>query len=390
MEVYILDDLYRRVTVIEKFESLIWTERYSAYGDFEMDVFSTLENRNQFVTGTLLCLQGSYRIMVVETIEDTTDDNGVALIKLTGNSLEAILDSRFARSNMTDNTTDLPKWLLDGPPADICGDMYRDICIYGVVDVADIIPNITEGSIFPAGTIPFPDTSINYAVDPSTLYAAIQTLCVTYLMGFRFVRNFETSEIHFDVYMGSDRTLHQTVSPPVVFSPDLGNLQNTSQLKSIAPYKNVAYVLSPVGTEIVYALEANSSTSGFDRKVLFINADDITDTDPDVASAQMIQRGNEQLALSRKILVFDGEVTEASSYLYGRDYGLGDLVSLKSIDGDTNDMLVTEQIFVSDAQGDRSYPTLVQGQEITPGSWLALPPSEAWEDVPDDQTWSNQ
>ena len=59
MEVYILDSLLRRVQTVEKFESLVWTERYSAWGDFEIHIVSTLENRNRFIPGVQLAIMES-------------------------------------------------------------------------------------------------------------------------------------------------------------------------------------------------------------------------------------------------------------------------------------------------------------------------------------------
>jgi len=379
MEVYILDSLYRRQTVVDKFESLIWTERYSAYGDFELHLHSTLENRNLFPAGTKFAINESYRVMIVETVEDSTDDNGIKILKLTGRSLEAILDSRLARGSMDDLTTD-PKWILTGTPVEIATQIFHDICVTGILQASDVIPLVTEGSIFPDDTIPAPVDVISYEIDPKTVYTAEKDLCDQYLLGFRLVRNFDTSQLYFDIYTGSDRTTHQSVLPSVLFSPELDNLQDTSELTSTAAYKNVAYVLSPVGTEIVYADGADSSTTGFERQVLIVQADDITDTDPPTASALMIQRGIDELAKNRKTSAFDGEISQNSQYKYGVDYNLGDLVTLRNTDGAMNDMQVTEQIFVSDNQGDRSYPTLTVNQFVTPGSWLALPADKVWND----------
>jgi hypothetical protein len=221
---------------------------------------------------------------------------------------------------------------------------------------------------------------ITYEVDPKTVYTAEKDLCDQYLLGFRLVRNFDTSQLYFGIYTGSDRTTHQSVLPAVLFSSELDNLQNTSELTSSAAYKNVAYVLSPVGTEIVYAPEADSSVAGFSRQVLIVQADDITDPDPPTASAQMIRRGIDELAKYRKTSAFDGEISQNSQYKYGTDYNLGDLVTLRNASGVMNDMQVTEQIFVSDNQGDRSYPTLTVNQFVTPGSWLALPADKVWND----------
>jgi hypothetical protein len=379
MEVYILDSLYRRTDVVDRYESLIWTERFASVGDFELKLHSTLANRNRFVEGVKLAVLPSFRVMIVETVEDSTDADGQDILTIKGPSLESVLEQRLARSAMTDTTAN-PSWTLTGTPKDIATQMFHDICVTGVLDVGDKIPMINEGSIFPADTTPAPSDSITYVVDPDTLYNAEKTLCDQYLMGFRLIRNADTAQLWFDIYMGSDRTSHQFVLPAVIFSTGMENLQNTSELRSIVPYKNTAYVITPVGTRIVYPDDVDPTMSGFERRVLLVKADDITDTDPVVAQALMLQAGVAALAANRKVHAFDGEISQSSQYVYGTDYNLGDLVETRNADGVSNSMQVTEHIFVSDAQGVRSYPTLAVTQFIIPGSWIALPADRIWTD----------
>jgi hypothetical protein len=387
MEVYILDSLYRRIDVVDRYESLIWTERFSSAGDFELKVQSTLENRNRFTEGVKLAILESYYVMIVETVEDATNDEGQDILTIKGPSLESILDQRLARSAMNDTTTN-PSWTLTGTPKAIATQMFHDICVTGVLDPGDVIPLINEGSIFPADTTPAPSDTITYVVDPDTLYNAEKTLCDQYLMGFRLVRNGDLSQLWFDIYMGSDRTSHQTTLPAVVFSSGMANLQNTSELRSISTYKNAAYVITPVGTRIVYPADVDPTVNGFERRVLIVKADDITDTDPVAAQAAMLQRGVDELAKNRKIHAFDGEISQNSQYVYGVDYRLGDLVESRNSDGVSNSMQVTEHIFASDAQGVRSYPTLAVTQFIIPGSWAALPPGKIWNDYTT-ETWAD-
>lgn len=379
MEVYILDSLFRRSEVVDRYESLIWTERFSSAGDFELKLHSTLENRNRFVEGVKLAILASYRVMIVETVEDGIDTDGQQILTIKGPSLESVLDQRMARSAMDDTTTN-PSWVLTGTPKDIATQMFHDICVTGVLDVGDKISLINEGNIFTADTTPAPTDTITYTVDPDTLYNAEKTLCDQYLMGFRLVRNADTSKLWFDIYMGSDRTSHQTDFPAVIFSSGMGNLQNTSELRSVAVYKNAAYVITPVGTRIVYPDDVDTSISGFDRRVLIVNATDITDTDSTTAQALMLQRGIDELAKNRKLQAFDGEVSQNSEYVYGVDYNLGDLVETRNVDGVSNSMQVTEHIFASDAEGVRSYPTLAVTQFVTVGSWTALPAGKIWTD----------
>jgi hypothetical protein len=315
--------------------------------------------------------------MEIETVEKTKDPDGKQVLKAKGRSLEYILDNRLARGTMDDLTT-APKWTLTGLPKAIATQMFHDICVTGILDAGDIIPLIHEGSLFPPDTIPFPSDSITIEVDPSTLYSAIKNVCDLFSMGFRLLKNGDAGELWFDIYAGSDRTMRQTTLPAVVFSSDFGNLQNTTELTSSALYKNVAYVISPVGSEIVYAQDVDPAVNGFKRKMIMVKADDIKDTVPSVASAKMIQRGKEELAKNRMFSAFDGEVSHYSQYKYGVDYNLGDLVELQNDDGAMSDMRVNEQIFVSDQNGDRSYPTLTVDKFIPSGSWLAQPPAKEW------------
>lgn len=387
MDIYILDSLYRREVLVDKYVSLIWTERFSKWGDFELVLISNSANRSRFKTGLNITIQGSYRVMTIETIEETTNDQGEFLLTVKGRSLERIFENRIARAALSDLTAD-PKWIITDQPADIVRKLFHDICVTGVLDPGDIISGVTEASIFPVDTIPEPSEAITYEIDPKPLYIPMTELCDQYGMGFRLVRDIMNPQLYFDVYMGSDRTSKQTTLPAVIFSPTMENLHSPTELRSIAPMKNVAYVISPVGHEVVYPL-GMEAVEGFERHVLLVKADDITDTDPEVASAQMIQRGKEELAKNRAIRAFDGELRPNGQFIYQRDYYLGDLVEERSVSGTTSNMQVTEQIFASDGEGDRTYPTLSVNQFITPGSWAGWDVTEVWEDVDPDMEWDD-
>jgi hypothetical protein len=389
MEVYILDSLYRRNQVVDTFESLVWTERFSAFGDFILKLNSTLESRSRFVAGTHIAISESYRVMTVETVEDGDDSEGKRLLTLTGRSLERVNENRVARGTLGDLTT-TPKWVLTGTPGFIARKIFHDICVLGILDPGDVIPMVIEGTIFPDDTIDEPTDTVTYEIDPMTVYKAIKDICDVYNLGFRLVRNFDTSQLYWDVYSGSDRTTSQTDLPAVIFSPDLDNLQKTTELTTIALYKNVAYVFSPVGHEIVYPLDVDPSVEGFERRVLLVNATDITDEDAPTASAKMIQRGKDELAKNRRFSAFDGEIGGNSAYKYGRDYNLGDLVEMRKDEGVTNNMQVTEQIFVSDKEGERSYPTLTINKFITSGSWLSWDFNQVWEELGVEEYWADQ
>jgi hypothetical protein len=387
MDIYILDALLRRETLVDKYISLIWTERFAAYGDFEIHLESTQSNRTLFAKNALLACNTSNYIMQVKTVEDTADDDGNRVFIVKGLSFEIILENRAAFGILDDLTT-VPKWTITAPPATVARQIFHDICVTGILDEGDKIPYIVEGSFLPEDTIPEPVDPILAEITPQSVYSAIKSICDTWSLGFRLLRFGDASQIYFDIYSGSDRTTKQDILDAVVFTPELDNLQNTSELSSVDDYKNVAYVFSPAGVQVVYPPNVDPEIEGFDRHVLTVEADDITSDNPDVAAA-LKQRGLDELSKHRSFAAFDGEINPNSSYKYGVHYYLGDVVEVRNVDGVTNDMRVTEQIFVCDSEGERAYPTLSVNLFIDTGSWLSWKANQVWADLGPTEYWEN-
>lgn len=384
MEVYTLDDLLRRQAVFDQFESLIWTERFVEEGDFELVIRSTHESRGAFVTNTFLAMNESYRVMRVDTVEDSVDTDGKATLTVKGLSIESIFRDRVAQESLG-----ALKYPLVGTPANIARQVFADICVTKKLDINDGIPFYVPGNFFPTDTIGEPTAVVPMVLDPMTLYDALIKILKPYDLGFRLVRQFDTSKVYFNVYSGSDRTSSQSTLPAVVFSPDLENLQNTTALSTAAGAKNVAYVYSDYGNVKVYPLTVDPDVDGFERRILLVKADIEEGTPAPEAAALMTQIGEEELANHRAFSAFDGELNQHSTYRYGVDYQLGDLVELRNVDGATNNMRVTEQIFVSDSEGERSYPTLAINLFITPGSWIAWDYNQVWADLGPTEYWAD-
>lgn len=390
MELYTLDALNRREFVIDQFKSLIWTERWQTVGDFELHLASNFKNRSLLKPDTWLAMNLSNYVMRVESVEDDQNADGSSELIVKGRSIEAILMDRAAKDSLNDLTT-TPKWVLTGAPATVARLIFHNICVLGILDPGDIITGVVEGSYLPASTIAEPVDPITLNLDPTTVFDAIATqICATWELGLRLLRQDSTGQLYFEIYAGSDRTTAQTTLPAVVFAPQLDNLQNTKELTTINTSKNTAYVFSPAGSAIVYGAGVDPTVDGFERRVLVVDATDITSTTG--ITAALNQRGAQALAAARTNFLFDGEVSQQSQYTYGVDYNLGDLIEQQNIDGVASDMRVTEQIFAEDETGQKSYPTLVSNVVINSGSWLSWNNNKTWFDLDADTTdvWGNQ
>lgn len=388
MEWYTLDDELRRDTVIEGFESFIWTERYQDVGDFQIVIKSTIQSRSLLTEGTYLGMKESdRRVMVIDTISDDTDQNGERNLTITGSSLEKILDDRVAIAAFTDTTT-TPNWVITASAGDVCREVFTSICVDTILDAGDTIPFYHSGTLSDDGNLGEDDTEITVTISPDTVLNVIKQICATYFLGFRMVKDGDTGNIYFEIYVGDDHTSQQTTLTPVIFDPDIDNLEKISLLQSTASVKTVAYVIAANGAEMAFATGYDDAVSGAARRVLLVNSSNTGESGDDLNTALRTE-GLIALSAQREIYSFDGELPQTIPYVYGVDYKLGDLVEERNSSDYGSQMLVTEQIFVSDNTGERSYPTLVLKQTITPGTWSAWSISETWDDEDESVTWDN-
>ena len=390
MDLVLFDSALRPTTFIEGYISLIWTERYNEYGDFELELTETNPAANLLARGDMLGLGGSQRVMIVNTVERSMDDDGSITIKFSGLSLESLLGDRPAAKNWA-NAASLTWTFADKLPQNIMQELFDTVCRNPALDPADKFPMLGAGTITPPGTLELPDDPLTITLEAGDLYSHLLTIAKRFNLGFRTVRKDNVgapASMHFEIFVGDDRTSNQSARNAVIFAPNLENLLNTTQLTSDAGSKNIAYVFTKNGAGIVYDTGVSPSVAGVDRRVLLVNASDIETTGAAMDLA-IQRRGLEELAKYRTIHAFDGEIPQNGAYIYGTDYNLGDLVELRDETGYASEMLVTEQIFVEDGEGERSYPTLVLSTTVNPGSWLAWGSGLAWNEVDPTILWLN-
>lgn len=388
MDVFVLDDFLVRDAVIDSYFSCIWSERVASVGDFELVVQNTSEMKNLLAVGKRLAINVSKRVMIIETHDAQEDEEGRDVLTVSGRSLESILTERIAWVDPTAGSETNPKWLYADTPGFMARWIFYQSCVVGAMSPSDILPFYSAGSTYPVDTIPEYGDVVNFELEIGTVYERIKDICDQYKMGFRLYKGQDDSKLYFNVYQGNDRTTQQTTLDPVVFSPSLDNLAKIQELTSVENLRNVAFVYSKTKSIYVYADGSDANTSGLSRRVLLVDATSVEETTEPNLTRVLTQKGNEALSKNRSITAFDGEISQIDQYVYGLHYELGDLVEMQSGTGTTNNMRVTEQIFVSDENGTRSYPTLSVDLLITPGSWLAWDANEEWASATG--TWSEQ
>lgn len=406
MDIYLLDALLRPIDVVDEYISLIWSERWNTIGDFELVTLGKPSNRRRFVADTKISIPQSKRVMIIESVEDTVDVENGSILKIKGRCLNLMLEKRvLAEIDVFEPGRILPSFHTVGwNPIELLNLYFFDICYYNAISAGDNIPFVqTTGSLYPIENIPFDPEwgeSFEWASPPMSLYEALQKICTAYDIGFRFYKDPNASKLYFEGIMGSDRTSRQSDFMPVIFSQDMANLIDTTNLIDNSKYFNAVQVVYFYKDEFdndttlnafVEASELDFSEGGFDQKTKFLSVTQIPE-DMTLAEvpAYLIKLGEEELGRSRPVNVYDGEVAKNSMYVYEQDYILGDIVEVRGADGGTAYMRVVEQIFKSDSAGDAAYPSLITNSFVTPGTWASWKYDVEWSAMGSDEYWFNQ
>lgn len=352
MFLYLLNENFISLKVIDTFESLIWTERYNRCGDFEIYTPVDLELLDILIrkpdnVDYYIWLKDSEQQMIFETVKIVSDVETGSYMTISGRSLESLLDRRiiWEQTVLDGNLQNgIKKLLLDSVISPSIGD--RKIANFSMfVDEDPKIANLT----------------IRAQYTGDNLYDTIVEICDTYNLGFQ-VSMTDTYQFVFKLYFGEDRSYDQVKNPYVIFSPKFENIINSNYLKSGNTLKNVALV---AGEDAGHNRRTQTIGSGLGqaRKELYVDARDIQseirgEAIPDEEyNEQLQQRGREKLSKNKKTEVFEGQIDTTQNFIYGRDFFKGDIVQIRNEYGIEAKVRITEFIRVQDTRGFETYPT---------------------------------
>lgn len=342
-------------SLLEGWNSFIWTERYLPAGEFELRTHKIQDTIDMLSGGfSFLTISESREIMHVDTFEiDNNQEKPELVVK--GVSCETWFDGRVALMDYPPSS-DIPQDLDDIPRFK----KYKSHPNY----VARIVLN-EYSEWHPLFQIHL-SNSLGSGIQVYKLNAGeeIYSWVLDILreddFGLRADGIFIPGKITVAIYKGKDRTAGQSTNTPVILSPSAGHILNPSYLISSKKQKNTAYVeysysgmRSGIGRHTVSSGEAS-----FNNRALLTQAGNYTWGDSDLYTS-LNSIGRKLLAKHKKVDVFDGEISPDSPYKFDQDYWLGDKVTVMSDFGQTKKtMQVTEYTRAQTLEGYREYPTL--------------------------------
>lgn len=348
MELLVLNTDFESIAVLDTYESLIWTDRYNSYGDFEM-FFGMDESFLAFLKeDNYLWLKDSEHTMIIEDIKINADTEEGNHLVVTGRSLESILERRIIWGQR----------VFNGNLQNAIQTMLNE-CIISPTIVDRRIPNFR----FVASTDPkVTSLTIDNQYTGDDLYTVIKGLCEENNIGFKIILA-DDNFFEFSLYAGVDRSYDQTENPYVVFSPNFENIINSNYFSSKASYRNVTLVAGE-GEGASRKTTVVGSGTGLGRREIFTDARDISSDVGDGVTlsdteyyAQLRTKGLKTLADNTVTTAFEGEVEVTRLFKYGLDFYIGDIVQIANEYGNEGSAYISELIISRSQEGLSVYPT---------------------------------
>lgn len=353
MEPMVLNDKFELISIVDAYESFIWTDRYNDCGDFEMYFPMNISLIDIFKETNYLWLEESEHTMMIEnvTIDSDTEDGSHLIV--TGRSLESMLERRIIWKHkvFSGNLQDAIKTMLEE----------------NIINPSDDNRKIDNFIFVPSTDTRITSLKIEDQYLGQDLYSIIQKLCSDNKIGFKIVLN-EKNQFEFSLYVGKDRSYEQNTNPYVIFSPEMDNIINSNYYSSVENYKNVVLVGGEgQGADKKTIVVGNAK--GLNRREMFTESRVVSSNGSGGTLSQaeiekqMKEYGLKTLKDFDKVTAFEGEVETNRPFLYGVDFFIGDTVQLVNEYGIEGAAYISELVISENETGKYIYPTFKMHSE---------------------------
>lgn len=369
---YLLDNELNFITPIEGYKSMIWVTRHYDAGDFELQIEASekwlhLFGRNYFIVRDD---DNFKQAMIIENIKLVTDVEDGNYIFVTGRDLKSILARRVVFKMHYNNNTELR-----------VRNLVNENCIASDKPARNI-SNLVLGELKNYNAVN--DVEIN---EGENLLECVALLCRDGQLGFDVYLNLKTKKFVFDVLQCEDRSYNQTKNPYVVFSNEFENLLRTeTTFNYIDPYNSLV-AIDRITTDV----------SGFDRVEKYIDLNEYQenvglafDTRNDRDTPYLVYNYNDRkfawdrakrTIRPRITKMVSAEIETNHTWVYRKDYFVGDIVEVVNEYGIRSQPRIIEVIESEDTNGSAIVVTLeTEEDEVT------LSGSDEVIEIPEEET----
>lgn len=330
--VRVFDSDFKLLAEIDDYESMTWTRRWHRPGGFELHIAVSKNHTDKLSKGNVIKLGNNAAFIMHREISVAADGKEVITVK--GPTLASVVGRRITmppEGKAHDRINANIETIMKSYVASNC---------VAPENPSRAIPMLTIGADLGRGA------KVVYQTRYRKLDEELEKLSIVSGLGWDV--GLENGGMKFEVHDARDLTAGQTQNPPVIFSVDFDNIQSQSFVDSDLGYRNVGYV-GGQGEGVNRALAmVGEDTSGLDRFEVFIDARDI-ENDSDLPT-----RGRQKLDELQRVVTFDSEILTSGPLSYGRDWDLGDVVTVQNRKwGITLDAKITEVVEIYEPGGIR-------------------------------------
>ena len=302
MELYIYNSDRELTGIVESFEYLRWTRRYSQCGSFELRAIATPENTTLLQEGNFIWKNDDEEAGIIEHLEMVQAEQEI--ITASGRFATSFLSRRIV-------------WQTEVLSGDLsaCVEQLLNNNLISPTDTARQI----DGIVFSSPNLGVPvSTQISYR----GLMDVITELCGASEIGIKTIFTPATHLFTVTLYKGADSQ--------AVFSKEYENLTEQSYTESAADYANTA-LIGGEGEGESRTFVAITSGSGETRREIFVDAKDLQAADFGTGYTDaLIFRGQSKLSEQGIRYSFDTSVNPHGNLTYKTDFDLGQTVKVIS------------------------------------------------------------
>lgn len=353
MNIYVLDDNFNIIHIVDEYKSLIWETSFFEMGEFELyasasaGLLEKIKKTNYLVREQDIQENKTFKnVMIVDNIELTTNTEDGNFLVITGYCLKSILKRRIIWGQFVYNDT--PK------------DTINAIINYNIINPTIEDRKISNFMIGSEDVATYQKAKFQYT--GNCVYDVITSICKLYKYGFDIY--IENGNFVFTLFEGTNRTLDQQENTPILFSPDFDNISNSSyENKNMGNYCNVALVAGE-GEGINRKSKTVSSSpgiKGLQRRELFVDARDLSSNEGQIDDEKYVnmlkKRGEAKLQESAISKAYECNAINGIQHTFNIDYYLGDIVEVMNEYGISIQPRVTSVIEAEDENGKTIVPS---------------------------------
>ena len=314
-ELYVLDENYQILDLIDSFITLIWNKKYYGVGSFELHC--GVEYAALLQRGCYIDRKDDEETGIIEEFSYSND---------TSYGKKVVAKGRFLKAMLEDRVIDIPQSFNNLPAGSVVSQLVDTFCITPTSSDRKIAKlQLAAGSAIGG--------NITTQITGETVLNAIDNICEEQEISCNIVYDFLADQLSFRVWQGLDRTQNQMENNFATFNEEFDNISGVDYSKELHN-KNVAYVAGAgEGSERMVEI-VDIRKAGETRRELYVDARDLQPTDkdsnpiPEATYRQTLrQRGLEKLKDDQVKESMDTKVDQNNGFVYGVDYNLGDIVT---------------------------------------------------------------